>query len=82
MIVSLVLEGIGIGMLTSLDVVTEVKAGLLAFTPISDPILRPMTLALCTAASRPTSYAADIVLREIMNGFGQQGMVAPDPAGA
>ncbi|MBU3993452.1 MAG: LysR family transcriptional regulator [Alphaproteobacteria bacterium] len=73
MITSLVLEGIGIGMLTSLDVVTEVQAGLLAFTRISDPVLRPMTLALCTATSRPTSYAADIVLREILAGFAQLG---------
>jgi hypothetical protein len=75
-----VLEGIGIGMLTSLDVITEVRAGLLAFTPISDPILRPMTLALCTATSRPTSYAADIVLREILHGFAQLGY--PAAAGA
>lgn len=73
MITSLVLEGIGIGMLTSLDVVTEVQAGLLSFTRISDPVLRPMTLALCTATSRPTSYAADIVLREILTGFAQLG---------
>lgn len=76
MITSLVQEGIGIGMLTSLDVITEVQARLLAFTPIADPVLRPMTLALCTATSRPTSYAADIVLREILNGFGQLGVAS------
>ncbi|WP_353228528.1 LysR substrate-binding domain-containing protein [Novosphingobium sp.] len=77
MIASLVAEGIGIGMLTSLDVINEVKAGSLAFTPITDPILRPMTLALCTAASRPTSYAADIVLREIIADFSQLGVESP-----
>ena len=76
MIASLVLEGIGIGMLTSLDVITEVRQGLLSFTRISDPILRPMTLALCTATSRPVSYAADIVLREIQNGFAELGYPA------
>lgn len=70
MITSLVLQGIGIGILTSLDVVTEVKAGQLAFTRISDPILKPMVLALCTATSRTMSYAADIALNEIQNGFG------------
>ncbi len=75
MIASLVLEGIGIGVLTSLDVMAEVRAGLLAFTPISDPILRPMTLALCAATSRPTSYAADIVQRELIGDFGQLGMM-------
>lgn len=71
MITSLVLQGAGIGILTSLDVITEVQRGLLSFTRISDPILRPMTLALCTAASRTPSYAASIVLGEIENGFGQ-----------
>ena len=71
MITSLVLQGVGIGILTSLDVITEVKAGLLAFTRISDPVLRPMTLALCTAAARPPTYAADFVLGEIQSAFGQ-----------
>ena len=68
-IISLVLQGVGVGLLTSIDVMTEVQAGQLCFTPISDPILKPMTLALCTATSRTTSYAADIVLNEIQNGF-------------
>lgn len=73
MITSLVLEGVGIGLLTSLDVVTEVRAGLLAFTRLSDPVLRPMTLALCTASARTTSYAAEIVLGEIQAGFAELG---------
>ncbi|MDE8650290.1 LysR family transcriptional regulator [Novosphingobium album (ex Liu et al. 2023)] len=69
MVTSLVLQGLGIGILTSLDVITEVQRGLLAFTRISDPLLRPMTLALCTASARTPSYAAGIVLNEIENGF-------------
>ncbi len=73
MITSLILQGVGIGILTSLDVASEVEAGLLAFTPIREPVLKPMTLALCTATSRATSYAADIVLTEIQNGFAQLG---------
>lgn len=71
MITSLVMQGVGIGILTSLDVITEVKRGLLSFTRISDSVLRPMTLALCTASARTPSYAAGIVLREIENGFAQ-----------
>ncbi len=71
MITSLVLQGVGIGILTSIDVTTEVRRGLLSFTRISDSILRPMILALCTSASRTPSYAAGIVLREIENGFAQ-----------
>ncbi|MBJ7443427.1 MAG: LysR family transcriptional regulator [Sphingobium sp.] len=71
MITSLVMQGVGIGVLTSLDVITEVRRGLLSFTKISDPILRPMTLALCTASARTPSYAAGIALQEIENGFPQ-----------
>ncbi len=78
MITSLVLQGVGIGILTSLDVVTEVRAGLLSFTRISDPVLRPMTLALCTASARPPSYAADIVLGEIQSAFGQLAWPGPE----
>jgi len=73
MIASLVLQGIGIGILTSLDVMTEVKAGTLAFSRISDPVLRPMTLALCTATARTPSHAAGIVLAAIENSFADLG---------
>lgn len=71
MITSLVLQGVGIGILSSLDVITEIKRGLLSFTRISDPVLRPMILALCTASARTPSFAAGIVLGEIENGFAQ-----------
>ncbi|EIZ81048.1 LysR family transcriptional regulator [Novosphingobium sp. Rr 2-17] len=71
MITSLVLEGVGIGILTSLDVVNEVRTRQLSFTRISDTLLRPMTLALCTNSARTPSYAASIVLSEIENGFGE-----------
>lgn len=76
MITSLVLQGIGIGVLTSLDVITEVRAGRLSFTRISDPMLRPMTLALCTATARTPSHAAAIVLTEIENSFHELGFPA------
>lgn len=71
MITSLVMQGVGVGILTSVDVITEVKRGLLSFTKISDSILRPMILALCTASSRVPSYAAGVVLREFENGFAE-----------
>lgn len=76
MITSLVQRGVGIGILTSLDVISEVRRGLLSFTRISDPILRPMTLALCTSASRSPSYAASVALAELENGFAQLGYPA------
>lgn len=71
MIASLVQAGVGIGILTSLDVRAEVTAGTLCFTGITDHVLRPMTLALCTASARVPSYAAALVLREIEAGFAQ-----------
>lgn len=82
MIASLVMHGAGIGILTSLDVMAEVQRGLLQFTRITDPLLRPMTLALCTATTRTPSYAASMVLREIENrfaslDFGQTGSGMP-----
>lgn len=70
---SLVAEGIGLGILTSLDVITEVRRGELAFIALTDPILKPMTLALCTAASRSLSSAANLVLNEVDNDFAQLG---------
>jgi len=73
MIASLVTQGIGVGILTSLDVIAEVQRGTLCFTRISDPILRPMTLALCTASARTPSHAAGIVLAEIENSFSELG---------
>lgn len=76
MLTSLVLQGVGIGMLTSLDVMTEVRRGLLQFTRITDPILRPMTLALCTATARTPSHAAALALGEIEAGFAQLGFQA------
>ena len=76
MIISLVMEGLGVGILTSLDVTTEVRAGLINFTRITDPILRPMTLALCTSSARTPSYAAAMVLGEIEKGFSALGHAA------
>ena len=77
MITSLVLGGMGVGVLTSLDVATEIERGLIAFTRITDPVLRPMTLALCTSSARQPSYAASIALGEIEAGFAQLGYVGP-----
>jgi DNA-binding transcriptional LysR family regulator len=83
MIKSLVQEGLGVGILTSLDVVPEVESGALRFVAITDRILRPMTLALCTSSSRTLSYAANLVLAEAETNFARLGFphgAALDPA--
>jgi len=69
MIKSLVAEGVGIGVLTSLDIISEVQAGTLVFVGLADPILRPMTLGLCAGSARQLSSAANLMLAEIENGF-------------
>ena len=73
MITSLAMRGVGAGILTSLDVLTEIDRGLLNFTRITDPLVRPMTLALCTASARRPSHAAAMVLTEVENGFDKLG---------
>jgi DNA-binding transcriptional LysR family regulator len=65
MIKSLVAEGSGIGILTSLDVMEEVQIGALAFTPITDSMLRPMPLALCVGQARQLSHAARLALDRV-----------------
>lgn len=62
MIKSFVSEGAGVGILTSLDVMEEVKTGALSFTRISDTVIKPMVLALCVGRARQLSHAARISL--------------------
>ena len=65
MIKSLVGDGVGVGILTSIDVAAEVKRGQVAFRPISDPMVKPVTLALCQAPARQLSSAANMVLARL-----------------
>jgi DNA-binding transcriptional LysR family regulator len=62
MIKSLIVDGVGIGVLSLLDVMEEVRSGELAFVRISDIILKPLTLALCVAPARQLSTAANLFL--------------------
>ena len=69
MIKSLIADGVGIGILSSIDVMSEVAAGELAFTPFTDTILRPLNLALCAMPVRQLSQAANLVLGRIATAF-------------
>jgi DNA-binding transcriptional LysR family regulator len=62
MMKSLITDGVGIGVLSLLDVMEEVRAGELAFVRISDVMLKPLTLALCVAQARQLSVAANLLL--------------------
>jgi DNA-binding transcriptional LysR family regulator len=62
MIKSLVREGVGISVLSWLDVADEIGQGELAFTPIAHAPIRPLTLGLCTEPSRQLSSASRLLL--------------------
>jgi DNA-binding transcriptional LysR family regulator len=65
MMKSLVRAGVGVGVLSSIDVMDEAAAGELAFVPISDSMLKPLTLALCVARARQLSAAASLFLARV-----------------
>lgn len=66
MIKSLVANGAGVGILSSIDVMSEVAAGELAFIRLSDTIIKPLSLAVCAAPVRQLSSAANLVLDRIV----------------
>lgn len=65
LIKSLILKGGGVTILSKLDVLDEVKNGQLVFIPLRNPLLRPLTLALCTAPSRQLSRPAQMVIQKL-----------------
>lgn len=62
---SLVAQGSGVSVLSQLDVAQACDEGHLSFVPLSDPGLRPTTLALCHARQGLMSSAAALCLRFI-----------------
>ena len=65
LIKSLLLKGSGVTVLSRLDVLDEVKDGRLAFIPLRNKLLRPLTLALCTAPSRQLSRPAQMAIQKL-----------------
>ena len=62
MIKSLVKHGVGVGLLSNLDVTEEVARGELAFTRFANAASYPLTLALCVDRARQLSAAARLLL--------------------
>jgi DNA-binding transcriptional LysR family regulator len=62
MIKSLVGLGVGVSVLSWLDVADEIAHGELAFTPIANSPLRPLTLGLCTDPTRKLSHAGSALV--------------------
>ncbi|WP_065647573.1 MULTISPECIES: LysR family transcriptional regulator [Pantoea] len=62
---TLVAQNSGICVLSLLDVMTEVEKGELSFVPLRHNVMRPLTLALCTAPSRQLSRAAQMLIQQM-----------------
>ncbi|MCC4593612.1 LysR family transcriptional regulator [Xanthomonas campestris pv. cannae] len=60
---ALVCQGVGVGLLSQLDVLADLADGRLAFVPLREGLARPMTLALCVAPQRQLSRAAQAMLK-------------------
>jgi DNA-binding transcriptional LysR family regulator len=71
MIKSLITHGLGLGVLTWLDVADEVRRGELAFIPLSHASLQPLTLAVCIDPARQLSAAARLLLGWVETELGE-----------
>ncbi|TBU91965.1 LysR family transcriptional regulator [Phytopseudomonas dryadis] len=59
---SLIRQGVGVGLLSWLDVASELEAGTLAFVPLKPGHAEPLRLSLCVASHRQLSRAAQLAL--------------------
>ena len=65
MIKSLVMSGMGVGLLAWTDVVDEVQRGDVHFAPLTDSVLRPMALGLGVHPSRQLSTPARLMIARV-----------------
>jgi DNA-binding transcriptional LysR family regulator len=63
---SLVRSGAGVGILSLIDVASDVDEGRLAFVPLSGRGIKPLTLALCVAPQRQLSRAAHLAIDRLV----------------
>lgn len=70
---SLIRDGVGIGILTLLDVATDVEERRLSFVPLHGRHAKPLILALCVAPRRQLSRAAQLVIQRLTMAMGKLG---------
>jgi DNA-binding transcriptional LysR family regulator len=70
---SLIRSGVGIGILTMLDVASDVEEGRLSFVPLQGRQVKSLTLALCVAPRRQLSPAAQLVIQRLTLAMKQLG---------
>ncbi|QNT79346.1 LysR family transcriptional regulator [Entomobacter blattae] len=68
---SLINSGIGISLLSTMDVMEEIENKTLCFIPLAEKFLKPMTVGLCVLRSRQLSKAALLLLARFENRFAQ-----------
>ncbi len=68
---SLIRKGVGIGILSLLDIASDVEEGRLAFVPLHGRQVEPLTLALCVAPRRQLSRAAQLVIQRLVPAIGK-----------
>lgn len=66
---SLIHSGMGISLLSTMDVMEEIKNKSLHFIPLAEKFLKPMTVGLCVLRSRQLSRAALLLLARLENRF-------------
>lgn len=66
---ALALAGVGVGVLSYLDAVSEIQEKKLIFLPLRDNLVKPLTLAVCIAASRqlpkPAKLVVDVLIQAL-----------------
>ncbi len=72
---SLVRNGFGIGMMTSLDALTEIRSGVLVFLTLNDKKITPSVLSVVCAAGRTLSVPAHMLLRHLAQQVAEAGGV-------
>ncbi|MBD1552275.1 LysR family transcriptional regulator [Pseudomonas typographi] len=70
---SLIRQGVGVGMLSWLDVASEVQAGAIAFVPLSGIHVSHPVLSLCVAAHRQLPKAALLAMADMRERMAQLG---------
>ncbi len=59
-------SGGGVALMSWLDAAADVEEGRLAFVPLKSALVKPMTLALCTAPQRQLSRAAQLAIQALI----------------
>ncbi len=75
---AMVLRGMGIGLLTPIDVMSEVEAGLLRYVPMEDGRIPLSVLSVITASGRPLSGPASLLVRHLGTQPVEGGMAVPE----